>query len=472
MSVALFDYVTPSHQGSTWGLGGTCVNVGCIPKKLCHISAQVKETTHMLKDYGWLMDQDPKYEHDWNTLRDNIQNHIKAINFGYKSKMKEEGIDYVNSYASFEDQNTIKFTYGKDNEEFKLKAKNFVIAAGNRPRDYPGIPELAEHAVTSDDIFSLKEDPGKTLVIGGGYIALERAGFLNGLGKDVTMINRSTFLRVMDGDMAFRIVDDMEARGVKALTNTVPKSVKKLGDRHFEVELKSNDKISKIEVNTILVAIGRDCSPEKLGLKNAGVEIGRSWKVQGRETEKERSNVDHIYAIGDCLEDVPELMTVALKSGRNLAHRIHSRLQEKEDPDRIKKYQTNYDLIPTTVFTPSEYSFVGLNEEEAVKKYGEENIEVYLRQVTPLQQSLVKGSLESAFMKVICLKTDDERVIGIHYMGHAADEVIQGFALSMKLGLKKEHLDSSFGVHPSVGEEFYTLDVTKRSGEDYAKTEC
>ena len=146
-----------------------------------------------------------------------------------------------------------------------------MIATGNRPRDYPGIESLKKYAITSDDLFSLTEDPGKTLVIGGGYIALECAGFLSGLGKDVTMINRSTFLRVMDEDMAFRIVDDMEAHGVKALTNTVPVNVEKIGDKEYEVTLKTKEKEHKIKVNTILVAIGRDAQPDKLGLSNAGV---------------------------------------------------------------------------------------------------------------------------------------------------------------------------------------------------------
>ena len=230
----------------------------------------------MLKDYGW-SPHDTKYTHDWNILRDNIQNTIKASNFGYKNKMTELQIDYVNAFAEFENDKTVKFKFA--DQDFTLKAKNFVIATGGRPRDYPGIPSLTKYAISSDDLFSLKEDPGKTLVVGGGYIALECAGFLNGLGKDVTMINRSTFLRVMDKDMAFRIVDDMEQNGVKALTNTVPVGVEKIGDNLYEVELKTKDKLHKIQVNTILVAVGRDPQPDKLGLKNAGVEIAKSWKI-------------------------------------------------------------------------------------------------------------------------------------------------------------------------------------------------
>lgn len=197
----------------------------------------------MLKDYGW-SPHDTKYTHDWKVLRDNIQNHIKAANFGYKSKMSELEIDYINAFAQFENDKTVKFKF--QDQDFSLKAKNFVIATGNRPRDYPGIPSLTKYAITSDDLFSLQEDPGKTLVIGGGYIALECAGFLNGLGKDVTMINRSSFLRVMDQDMAFRIVDDMEQNGVKALQNTVPVGVEKIGDKLYEVELKTKEKVWKI----------------------------------------------------------------------------------------------------------------------------------------------------------------------------------------------------------------------------------
>lgn len=382
LSVAVFDYVQPTTHGTTWGLGGTCVNVGCIPKKLFHIGVGMQETAGMTKWYGWKTNGE-KPEHDWDVLRDGIQAYIRSINFSYKSKMSEIGADYVNAFAKFENENEVTFEFkGKTH---KLKAKNFVIAAGGRPRDYPGIPDLAEHAITSDDLFSLKEDPGKTLVIGGGYIALECAGFLAGLGKDVTMINRSTFLRVMDDDMSFRIVDDMEAHGVKALTQTVPVGVKKLGDRLFEVELKTGDKLYKMEVNTILVAIGRDSHPEKFNIQNTGVELARSHKIKGRSDEMERSNVDHIYAIGDNLEDCPELQPVASKSGKLLAHRIHQRLNSKlSEQEILSKYSMDYKYIPTTVFSPTEYSFIGMTEEEAIKAHGEENIEVYQKEVTPL----------------------------------------------------------------------------------------
>lgn len=242
-------------------------------------------------------------------------------------------MDYINSFASFQDSKTVSFTLNE--QQHILQAKNFVVATGNRPRMYPGIEDLEKYAITSDDLFSLDRDPGKTLVIGGGYIAVECAGFLNGIGKEVTMINRSTFLRVMDEDMSFRIVDDMEANGVNVMKNTVPHSVKKVGENLYDVELKTGkDKITKVQVNTILVAIGRDCHPEQLKLDNAGVKIDEwTLKVVGRKEEMERSNIDNIYAVGDCLHEVPELMPVAAKGGKLLAYRIHERMVGEKPED-------------------------------------------------------------------------------------------------------------------------------------------
>lgn len=201
--------------------------------------------------------------------------------------------------------------------------------------------------------------------------------------------------------------------------------------------------------------------------------LAPSRKVKGREDEPERTNVDHIYAVGDVLEGVPELMPVAQRAGKLVARRVHARMLAEKSEDEIKKqFSTDYSCIPTTVFSPLEYSFVGLNEQEAIQEYGEENIEVYHREVTPLQLSIVKGNLRTAYMKLVCLRAGSQRVLGLHYLGPGADEVVAGYAVAMKLGMTKEHLDGSIGVHPSVSEEYYNMNVTKRSGADYAKTEC
>ena len=199
MTVALFDYVSPSAStGKTWGIGGTCVNVGCIPKKLFHLAAQQHENEQDESSFGW--QGDSSQIHSWATLRDNVQTYIKQLNFGYTSKLTDLGVDYVNAKAMFKDSNTVEFDFKNllsgQSTRHELRANNILIATGGRPRLYPGVP--AELCITSDDIFSLQKDPGTTLVLGGGSIAVECAGFLRGLGKQVYLANRSTFLRTMD----------------------------------------------------------------------------------------------------------------------------------------------------------------------------------------------------------------------------------------------------------------------------------
>jgi thioredoxin reductase (NADPH) len=322
----------------------------------------------------------------------------------------------------------------------------------------------------------LEKDPGDTLVVGGGYIAVECAGFLCGLGKRVHLLNRSTFLRSMDSDFADRVVEQLEEEGVRTHTQSKVLEVEATDDGRKKVVIQTGEKTKKITVDTILVAIGRDCNPAGIMVDKAGVKYNQqSNKIIGRKEEKERTNIDHIYAVGDILQDVPELMPVAQQAGKLLAHRIKERrITDDMPPESIvlKNYTTDYRLIPTTVFSPTEYSFVGVSEQEAYDEYGEDNIEVYHKETIPLSGAIYSENTKIAYMKVITLKTESERVVGMHYFGPAADEVIQGFAVAMKLGMRKADLDNSIGVHPSVGEDFFNLDATKRNGKEFRKTDC
>lgn len=198
--VALADFVKPSPVGTTWGLGGTCVNVGCIPKKLMHYSGILSEATHEQQNAGIPIVKER--QHDWNAMVGTIQKHIKSLNWGYKADLIKLKIKYYNMYATFKDQHTIHLDNGKTQET--VTADKIVIAVGGRPQ-YPGIPGDKEFGITSDDIFSLKKSPGKTLVVGASYIALECSGFLNALGYDTTVMVRSIFLRGFDQDMANRV---------------------------------------------------------------------------------------------------------------------------------------------------------------------------------------------------------------------------------------------------------------------------
>ena len=228
----------------------------------------------MGEDYGWTGKL--ALRNDWGTLRENIQNYIKGINFGYKKKLKQIDVDYVNARAAFKDAHTVAFSLPSG--AYELKARSFVIATGVRPRMYEGLPELSRYAITSDDLFSLQENPGKTLVIGGGYIAIECAGFLRGLGNEVVLANRSSFLRQFDKDMAHKVTEQLEEEGINMMSNAVIKAVRQLGEKSYEVDIESKLHTGKtvnetLPVNTIMVAIGRDGRPESYGADKVGLNI-------------------------------------------------------------------------------------------------------------------------------------------------------------------------------------------------------
>ena len=426
----------------------------------------------MATDYGWdveLKDNTVK----WEILKRNVQNHIKSINFGYVSKLREIGVDFINAKAYLNKENKVMFHH--NNEDYEVKSKYIIIATGGRPRYMVSKnPEIKfeEECITSDDLFSLDKNPGKTLVVGGGYIAIEWAGFLKELGNEVIMINRSSFLRAFDKTIAGKIMEGMVGDNLKAFQNTTISNVEKVGENDYIVDLLVGSEIKKAKVNTILFAIGRD--PNTSMLTNTGVRINnKTMKIEGCKEEPERTSIDHIYAIGDIVEGIPELMPVAQKSGRLLAHRLfHRRKEDLDEKEILNKYSMDYSFIPTTIFSNVEYSFVGMNEEEADKAFGEDNIEVYHIEVTPLELSLYSNNSSTAYMKIICERNKGEKVLGLHYLGPNAGEVIGGFALAMKLGLSKNDLDKTLGVHPTVSEDLFNLNITKRSGKDYIKTDC
>ena len=222
--VAIADFVKPSLQGSKWGIGGTCVNVGCIPKKLMHFASQVGELRHDQKEAGW-EGIDAGAAHNWNTMLQNVNDHVKQLNWGYKVQLMQENVKYYNRLASLIDTHTIKLVDVKGNEEI-ITAKDILIAVGGRPT-YLSFPGCKEYCVTSDDIFWRKTPPGRTLVIGAGYIAMECGGFLQGMGYDVSIMVRSVPLRNFDQDMVKRVVKNMESIGVNFLEKSNPVKIEK-----------------------------------------------------------------------------------------------------------------------------------------------------------------------------------------------------------------------------------------------------
>jgi len=465
--VCVLDYVKPSPLGSQWEIGGTCVNVGCIPKKLMHKAGLHGEDIEVASRFGWEV-KDRSFH--WEKLVDNVQNYIKSLNYGYKQELKSENVTYLRALGTFVDSKTLSLDFGpgKESENRQVTADRILIAVGGRPKQLtcPG----GEHALTSDDIFSYKKVPGKTCVVGASYVALEIAGFLSALGFEVTVLVRSILLRGFDQEMAELIKGYMTNHGTKFVDGVTPKSiVKDEATGKFAVTYGGKDGDTTEEFDTVLQGIGRYYDTENLGLDKAGVQANKYGEIP---VEKEQTNVPHIYAIGDCIEGPHELTPVAIQAGKMLSARLYGAATLFMD----------YHTIATTVFTPLEYGTIGYPEEDALAKFGEANIETYHTKFAPLEWSLPEVDFEkydkweadktACYCKLICLKNEDERVVGFHYAGPNAGEVTQGFSTAMRLGATKLDFDMTIGIHPSCSENFTTLKVTKSSGESAEAAGC
>jgi thioredoxin reductase (NADPH) len=457
--VAVLDFVKPSWQGTTWGLGGTCVNVGCIPKKLMHQAALLGEAITDARSYGWDVPA-PAHaahgvaagaeaaksvaSHSWERMVSSVQDHIAGLNFGYRVQLREKGVKYENALGAFVDPHTLELT-DKRGKTSRITTRRVVIAVGGRPKalDIPG----GELAMSSDDLFSRATSPGKTLVVGASYVALECAGFLAGIGLPVTVMVRSILLRGFDQQVADLIGEATKAHGVDFVRPAVPTRIDKEADGRLKVSwVNSETGAEASEVyDSVFTATGREADTRKLNLEAAGVKVERDGKLAA---VNEQTSVPHIYAIGDVLAGRPELTPVAIMAGRLLARRLFGGSTEGMD----------YDRIPTTVFTPLEYGCVGLSEEDALTRLGSGRVEVYHTNYTPLEWSVVESRPQNGcYAKLIVDKGDSNRVVGFHVLGPNAGEITQGWACALRLGATYESFTSTVGIHPTTSEEFTTL---------------
>ena len=455
--VALADFVSPSPRGSVWGLGGTCVNVGCIPKKLMHYSASFGDSYRDQIECGWELPQSK--QHNWERMVTNVQKHIQTLNWGYRIQLMDKSIQYFNNYASFVDPHTVRLTDKTGKVVKTVTSEHFLIAVGGRPTY--GIPGAEECCFTSDDIFSMKSIPDNLLVVGASYISLECAGFLHGIGKHVKIMVRSVLLRGFDTEIAERLGEYMGKTGVEFIREAVPSKFEKTEDGQVRVHYTQGGE-SKVEVyGGVLLAIGRYALTKGLSLENAGVAVNPS-NLKVLVNELDQSSAPHIWAVGDVSDGKPELTPVAIQAGSLLAKRLFGKSAVLMD----------YVNVATTVFTPLEYGCCGFSEEKAKEVLGDEHTEVFHSVFRPLEWNFLSDREElSCFAKVI-VNLQNGKVVGIHFLGPHAGEVIQGFAVAMKVGVTKEILDMTVGIHPTSAEEVTKLFVTKRSGASAVKTGC
>jgi thioredoxin reductase (NADPH) len=448
--VILFDYVEPSTQGNSWGVGGTCINVGCVPKKLMHHAAICGELFQDARKFGWELSpsSNAKPAFHWAELVETVVNHVRSLSFSSSSALSKAGVKYVNAYAAFESPHTLR--YDSRNDSFlseagksTVSAANILVATGTRPIVPTDVEGAIEHSITSDDIFWDKKVPGKTLCVGSGYISLETAGILNSLGFDTTVAMRSNeILRSFDSDCAAKVFDLMNDVGIRFFREKIPKRIDKGANGTLHVTFEGEEEAE--EYDTVLYAIGREACTSGLELHRAGVGTTENGKIVC--DDKDRTNVPHIYAVGDVVESRPELTPVAVQCGRYLSRRLFNGSTETMDYDGLK--------VPTAVFTPFEYGCVGESEDTAETVYGKNNVDCFLWSWKSLEleasnrlkhESIDEGSYEpispNCFAKLICLKSEGNRIVGFHFVGPNAGEVLQGFSLALNLGATKSDFD-------------------------------
>lgn len=410
-------------------LGGTCVNVGCVPKKLMWYTASHMHHFEHAADYGF----DVTVEgHDWVTLKSRRDAYVERLNGIYETNLDNSGVTYIAGTARFVEAHTI--AVGGEH----YRADRIVIATGGRPT-VPGIPGAAL-GITSDGFFELEQQPERVLVVGSGYIAVELAGVFNGLGSEAqVVVRKDSVIRSFDAMLGEQLVAAMEKDGIEVETRVIPSSVEKTDDG---LVLHAEDGRSFGPVDAVLWAVGRAPNVTGLELDNAGVASDENGFIL---TDKyQQTNVEHIFALGD-VTGRAALTPVAIAAGRRLADRLYGGMEGRH---------LDYTLIPTVIFSHPPIGTVGLSEAAARAEYGDA-VTVYTSGFTPMYYAL--GDKKQRSVMKLITTGDDEKIVGCHVIGDGADEMLQGFAVAIRMGATKADFDDTVAIHPSNAEEFVTM---------------
>ena len=412
-------------------IGGTCVNVGCVPKKVMWYAAHVAETIQKYApDYGF----NSKVESfDWETLIKNRQAYIERIHQSYQNSLSKNQVDLIQGTAHFIDQKTIEV-----NGE-RITADHILIATGTQP----SVPDIegGEHGIDSNGFFELEALPKATAVVGSGYIAVELAGVLNALGSKVELFIRKNLpVRRFESFISETLLEQMQADGIVVHTQATPKKVTKNADASVVLHLENG---ATHQFNCLIWATGREPNTSLLQLDNANIQLDKRGYIQVDKFQN-TSQVG-IYAVGDITGKV-ELTPVAVAAGRRLAERLFN-----NKPDEY----LDYDNIPTVVFSHPPIGTVGLTEQEAIEKYGKDAVKTYSSSFTSMF-SAVTQHRQPTKMKLVCIG-EEEKIVGIHGIGFGMDEILQGFAVALKMGATKKDFDDTVAIHPTSAEEFVTM---------------
>jgi len=407
--------------------GGTCVNVGCVPKKLYVYASQFSESFAGSVGFGW---KPGKPEFDWSVLVANKDKEIQRLQGVYDRLLHESGATVINGRARLIDAHTVQVG------ETTYSAERILVATGG----WPFVPNVVgkEHIITSNEIFNLPALPKRILIVGGGYIAVEFAGILHGLGVKVSVLERGDkVLRGFDEDIRDFLIQEMTNKGIEFHFNTTVDHIEKHSDG-YSVHT-TDDKL--IETDLVMYATGRVPNTKGIGLESVGVALDEIGAI--KVNDDYQTNVASIYALGDVTNRV-NLTPVATAEGMALVNKLYANKAGKVD----------YDNIPTAVFSQPNIATVGLNEAEASSKYAND-VDIYKSVFKPMKNTLA-GINEKTMMKMIVVRSTD-KVVGMHMVGPDAGEIIQGMAVAIRAGATKAIFDSTIGIHPTAAEEFVTM---------------
>jgi len=411
-------------------LGGTCVNVGCVPKKVMWNAAEIAAALHDAPEYGFDV---AVAGHDWALLKQKRDDYVLRLNGIYERNLAKRGVELAREWARFTGPREIALG------ERTVSAAHVVIATGGKPL-LPDIPG-AELGITSDDFFDLTARPQRVAIVGSGYVAVEFAGIFAALGSKTTLIIRGErVLRHFDAMLGEAAVKAMKDEGIDVLTQSWPAEVHENGAGEREIVLRDGRRIGPFDC--VLWAIGRTPSTDALGLETAGVERDEFGFVTTDMVQA--TNVEGIYAIGD-VTGRAQLTPVAIAAGRRLSDRVFG-----GQPSR----RLDYDMIPTVIFGHPPIGTVGMTEEEARGKFGDA-VQVYTSGFVPMYYAMTQRK-PRAEMKLVCVGPE-KRIVGLHVIGDGADEMLQGFAVAVRMGATKKEFDDTVAIHPTVAEEFVTM---------------
>ncbi len=410
-------------------LGGTCVNVGCVPKKVMWYTADHAHHFEHAADYGFDIDVNG---HDWSALKARRDAYVQRLNDIYASNLDKHKVDYIAGVASFKDAHTVVVG------DREIRAEQIVIATGGHPivPDIPG----AECGITSDGFFELERRPKRVLVAGSGYVAVELVGIFRALGSDTQLVVRKDgIVRGFDSMLGTELIEALRTNGMPVETGVVPARVTDTDDGLI---LESEDERSFGPVDCILWAVGRAPNTSGLNLEAAGVETNSRGYVPTDEFQQ--TNVAHITALGD-VTGRAALTPVAIAAGRRLADRLYGGMDGRH---------LDYRLIPTVIFSHPPMGTVGMTEDQARAEYGD-SVKVYTSAFTAMFYAL--GDVKQRSTMKLITAGDDERVVGCHVIGDGADEMMQGFAVAMRMGATKADFDDTVAIHPTSAEELVTM---------------